>query len=1110
MRLPSNGRSCHPKIRPSSLRHYALAEPTVSSATDLVRGKALALVAGGALPAVVPSCTARGRRFFSTRTDSLAEAASDAELAAVLLEEWTIGVLFRVHTLPFAQGILFDHEGIADDVDAARNALAFLRLETNGQLTGFWENGVGTNVTSFFTDYTVKPYVWTYAVLRKRDVTAVGPGGTCALDLMINGATVQTFTGIANASDGAGGVLRLGHQLLAGPTVGQNASVDFAGLYVWGEALSDDDVAQDARRIRQLPFFTRTDLTVRVVDRAAAHVELSNLDGVDFVDEVEITNEIDQATMTARVSLFREQERLSLAGLVTSAKANLSDVLDPTSYEAGLYEGQEIEVLAARVPLGLRASLGDFQSLFLGNIDEIEEGEEKIALACRDSGGILIDTYIEEEVDYGSSVGVDVETAMQNIVDDNDDDTGNNSVSGLTARTGSYAPITLDTQVSPGWLVKDWRQRREPVLSALRALAGQTAWDCRYRYSPNPFSPGWRLSFYEPERTRLDVDTVLEPDEILDVSTLKRSIFGRRQVVRVIYPSSETTLPTIPTLPAGYSARRGWYNVDGEGNRMVAFIEITCDTAVAALGRRLFMEVVEDAATQIDTITEAFAFALGMCRDLQDAGFGKSVRVAAMWEAELNDMLRFKSNPILFTADQTMAIQRITHSFGDVATTTLELRGKPAVGFKRWLRLEARPGNGRPGVMDPTQALTGTIDGELLKLYRNVVDRSAYMKGGRFTHLLNGEFQSFSAGQENPPDGWEMRGTWGTDMFRSDASQISGGYSIEMLSQEGQTNPGLVSKRIPVDGDSHTPYSAEITWMKTAADGATPVVKVEWYTAADVLISSTSLTVVPFVSFPNFRDVTNTADVWFTSRADGIIPPSSGDARFARVVVRHDFNAAGAEHDPIRVDRVGFYRTARELVTINDYTAGGTNYAPPGAAVNDWVAMRWNAPAYPSSSLKKYDWAHNAFDSGTAPDGATTIPATGESLGTGFGSGWYAREDMTVGLRATVTVGNTTAGTARAVQLRIVKNATYNANHVNTGGTVIIQSIQLSTAVAASLGNAEVASARAVMLTISARVPLQRGDRLTVEWYRVNADENVEPSATGTLTHLSVKQDLAQ
>jgi hypothetical protein len=1110
LRLPDNGRACHPKIRASSVRHYTLDEPGHATPPACsVTGTELAPIEA-TLPAVVRGCTPRARRCFASLGDALAETVADPALNEAVRGDCTIGVLFRVHTAPLGESTLWALSGHANDTAGDdENYLASLIVLGTGKLRLAHEHGdPGTNVVVNFAEATIRPFMWTYAVIRRSGVTGPGPAGTVDIDLIINGAGTDSAPGTVNASDGGDSLLRLNHELAGSGDPASVGNVDLGGFYVWSEALTDAEIADDARRIRQLAFYARADLAVRLTDLDGATHELTNLDGVDFVSTVEISNELDQPTVTADITLLREQEALSLASLRTDTKLNLSDPLDLTSYRPLILEGAAIEILAARVPLGIRARAGELESLFSGHIDDIDEGGERTQLHCRDLGGRLIDTFIEEEVDYGDAAGlVDVEVEMQKLLDDNDNDTGNDSVAGLVARNGAYDPVTLYVPDSPGWAITEWRQRREPVLSALRALAGQVAWECRYQWVQDPFAPGWRLSFYEPDRARIDVDCVLTADDILDVRQLSRSLLGMRNVVRVIYPSAETVQPSIPALPAGIVGRQGWHSVDGEGQRLNAYVELESTTSIDVCGRRLFMEVVEEGASQVSTISEAFAFALGMLLDLSGLNVAKSVEVPLTPEMELNDVVRFESSPLLFTAPQTLAVRKIGHSFSERATTTVELRGKPAVGFKRWLRLEARPGQGRPGVTDPRDALTDTRLGHLVQFFRNVFDRSSLLTGGKFVQVKNSDFSSFASGLGSPPDGWNLGGSavWGTDVDVDVATHLSGGKAVRFTSAAGE----LVSDPIAVAGDPTVPYSVEVKWQRVGAGSYVPLVEVEWLDADRVpLVTTTTLQPgAGFVRMPNFDAVSTAADVWFQSRADGVTPDPDvsalvSSARFVRLRVRPQ---SGGTFTPIIVDDVAFYRTARELVSYAEVIS----YNTPVGSTSSWHAIRFGTPTVPSNDPAQYDLGKQCFQSGSTPFAATTIPSTGEALGTGFGSGFYAREDMTVLVTATVTIESATgAGTTTA--LRLVKNATYDSNHENSGGTVLAGSQQSTLVASANLGNAAITANAAAIMTLSNRVRLKRGDRLTVEFYRNINDSIAAADSSGTLTNIAIKQDIAQ
>lgn len=916
-------------MRASTLRFYALDEPTTGPANDYARGAQAVFPGYLVTPEVCEACTPWARRFTAGVSSILREATTDSEMTAACLGNWTIHALVRLRNLGSTLNYIFSVSGRTGDVTGAENTICAVYVRATGD-GGFvstnWEHSIGVDVNWESTSPVVPLHEWTLITIRKKQSTGPGPAGTAVLDLFVNGVPIESSGALANAGNpvtstafvGIGGVET------TAPSASGVGNIDIAHVSFHQEVLSEAEIQEDARRTRFLGFFSRLDTLVTVENEDHGLSYLSDLDGHGFnpIESIEISDENDGPTTTASLQLVREQGDSSIANLRTDTKWNLSDKTSPLSYSALLREGATtLEIFIGRVPLGLRARKRDLFSKFKGIVDEVDDGGEKVSVQCRDLGGVLVDAFIEEEVTYSDETGFAVAGEMQLILNDNDNDAGNNSTAGLAARPGSYDPIELYTPVDPGWAVKAWRQRRETVLSALRTLAGQIGWECRYRFSQEPLAEGWRLTLYGPKRERLDADFVLNQDEVVSVSRLARSIFNVRNVVRVVYPSSETTEPAIPALPAGYTATKGWVNVDGEENRLAAFVQIQSTNSISLFGRRLFCEFCEEASSQIDTIEEAFEMCWSSLRDLEEPELDKGITIQAMPEIDSQDVLYFQPIRQLFTGAQRLAVQGVTLSIGSTATTSIQLRGKPSLGWKRWLALEARQGNARPGVTNPLDALTDTRPGTLLQAVRSIIDRSQYFTGGKFLQIRNQEFQAFSAGLSNPPDGWRMgAGAWGPsgDVYFSNTSR-SGNRSIEL-----RTGGTLASDFVAIPGDTSFPLSLECVWQRQSGDDLVNVT-LEWYTSNKTLISTESI--YPGSGIYGFPTVPSTSGVWLTSRAQGFSPPSN--ARFVKIKLGGQTETA--PYSPILVDTVSMYRCARATragaVAIGTwgYTVVGSN-----------------------------------------------------------------------------------------------------------------------------------------------------------------------------------------
>ena len=61
----------------------------------------------------------------------------------------------------------------------------------------------------------------------------------------------------------------------------------------------------------------------------------------------------------------------------------------------------------------------------------------------------------------------------------------------------------------PGWPRPRGYSNGMAARGELLAIAGQIGWEVRYQYDPDPISGGWKLSLYEPDLLRGDVDILL-------------------------------------------------------------------------------------------------------------------------------------------------------------------------------------------------------------------------------------------------------------------------------------------------------------------------------------------------------------------------------------------------------------------------------------------------------------------------------------------------------------------------------------------------------------------------------------------------------------------------
>ncbi|MFN7130868.1 MAG: hypothetical protein ACK4N5_02220, partial [Myxococcales bacterium] len=490
---------------------------------------------------------------------------------------------------------------------------------------------------------------------------------------------------------------------------------------------------------------------VTVDDGTGAFRDLTNLSGYNFVEEVSLSEGIDQPVATAEVRLRREVHQLSLASLVAGSRLNhLTGTYLPL-----LALGRRLKVETATVPREASPGVGDWVLVFDGEVDELDPGASVISLSCRDLGARLLDRFIETERVYGLNLAFGVQrwrrqaavlvgqrmmptaqgsvqyrtctvagtTGANEPVWNNGGTTADGTAVWSAPLSGSAAggpvqaqmqaviednlgagAVSLYTPASPAWNITGFLQRREPVLEAIRALALQIGWDLRYRWDSG--TAAFRLTFWEPDRAKVTPDNVTSPitaAHYYDVRQLRSSRAGIRNVVKVIWQDPS--------------------DLDPEGQPKVKELVVSDAGSIAVHGRR-YMEVQEAFSSRIDTLTEAQKLANNILSDLKDPSAEQQVDLPYWFPVELGDLLRFSANGVHYDSDQDLAVVAISHTLSMASCrTSLTCRGRPAAAYLRWHETDARPGVGQPGQDSPPQSAgdvtaTAGINGATVRFKR--------------------------------------------------------------------------------------------------------------------------------------------------------------------------------------------------------------------------------------------------------------------------------------------------------------------------------------------------------------------------------------------------------
>lgn len=274
-----------------------------------------------------------------------------------------------------------------------------------------------------------------------------------------------------------------------------------------------------------------------------------------------------------------------------------------------------------------------------------------------ESSGLLFGPDIDV---FGSAAGTDIETVMQDIIDSNEPSVG--YVGGLPS---------VYTPTSPGFTIKPYFQKREPVQSALETLSQMIGWSIKYRW--DSVARDFRLTLHEPERTKTTPDYTFTNDEVEEIGNASINGANIRNAVEVIFSDSNGTQ-------------------DGAGNYPRVLIRREDAGSISAFGYRL-CQISEASTSQIDTYDEANDLAGYVLSDLSQPKAEISATFPFRRFVDLGDLYRIPADDYHWTSAKDVAVVGYNHTFQDgEARTSLSLRGKPASANSRWTDTFVQPG----------------------------------------------------------------------------------------------------------------------------------------------------------------------------------------------------------------------------------------------------------------------------------------------------------------------------------------------------------------------------------------------------------------------------------
>lgn len=375
----------------------------------------------------------------------------------------------------------------------------------------------------------------------------------------------------------------------------------------------------------------------------SAWVDLSSYFGYNWVRSVTLTEEDNSKTQTASIELAL---LAGPSGEITSSPFVTSGLFSfPTGYSAYnalLMPYKQIRVSLAVTPIDTAPATADWMLKFRGRINDVDINEYSVRLTCRDEMGVLADTFIEDEREYGADDGsITVESVMQSILN-----AWGGSVK-LWSPNGT-AGSEFNAADTPSWAIRRYRQQRMNVMDALVRLADQVGYDLRFSWQTS--AADLKLVMRAPVRVTPTVDRTFTMADFVDLKP-SLSLTDIRNAWRV-----------------GYYVKSGAHHYTNT---------VSDATSVSAFGRR-WAEIGESPTSQIDTSTEAVNLATRALSDTASPTVVVQATMPLFPNAELLDYYTVTGDDKIIST-VSMGVRSVSHTVDETGgRTTLTLAGLPA------------------------------------------------------------------------------------------------------------------------------------------------------------------------------------------------------------------------------------------------------------------------------------------------------------------------------------------------------------------------------------------------------------------------------------------------
>jgi hypothetical protein len=393
---------------------------------------------------------------------------------------------------------------------------------------------------------------------------------------------------------------------------------------------------------------------VKIENADGAMIEITNLAGHDWLDDVTIDVRTEPLISTATITLFRTIGPLSLVPLIEASDLNVDST---GSYAPLIYPNRMATVETASKLQGEAPESGDWVLVWegLGKLVEWGGSDNKVTFEALDPMTRLARTFIRTVTDYGSDA---LDEFMEDVIQELLDDVFGASEIELAFTATSFA--MLEKPIG-----------NVTVLEALQAIIDLNAWNLHWRW--NESAGAFRLTLWDPDRSATVAVHTLGPDDYYEIPRISLDDEGVRNDGEVVYTDTsgdvQTETDTRAASIALYETR--FIRVDARDS------SVSTDTK---------------AATLIDRILD----------DTESPLLPQEIDAAYFWPIELGDLLALSPGEH-YDTEQKFGVFGYRHVLrADDCRTYIIGSGKPSGGFERWHQQEARE---EPDVAIPTVAM---------------------------------------------------------------------------------------------------------------------------------------------------------------------------------------------------------------------------------------------------------------------------------------------------------------------------------------------------------------------------------------------------------------------